>query len=90
MTSRPGSRPSTKVLGARLVPPTSSVRRVAPSGESSPNRAGSSRNALARLLAMDQPPPQGGVDGHHVAGDLAGQAQRRNKPFDPQPNRAPA
>ena len=46
MTSRSGSMPSTKVLGARLVPPTSSVRRVTPSGVSSPKRAGRSRNAL--------------------------------------------
>ena len=36
MTSRSGSIPSTKVLGATLVPPTSSVLRVMPSGVSFP------------------------------------------------------
>jgi len=46
MTSRSASIPSTKVLGATLVPPTSRVRRVTPSGESSPKRAGSSAKAL--------------------------------------------
>src|SRR6266480_247202 len=33
-----------------------------------------------RLFAAGQAPPQGGVDGYRVTGNLAGQAQRRDHP----------
>ncbi len=47
MTSRSRSIPATKVLGATDVAPTSSTRRLGPSGDSSPHALGTSRNPLA-------------------------------------------